>query len=349
MFLRFGVLRGARSRVISGFVLAALSAVSSCAGPRPDSHPQLEPQQIRWLQAALDDWERCCVEFLHIDPVPLPWILVIGTEVTWHLEAPSDQGSPSVNTSLNLRGQPVSVHAVPGDGAVRLPTGQEIPRAGTAFAALAEDGTLPFFVVAMPEVWRLDPRAAGHPDLDGLIRGVLSHEIIHTRQLVDVGRRVAELRVSYPSMPESLHDDLIEELFQDVPEFVKAWELETELLFQAADEMDPTACKAKVREALRIAQRRRETFFVGANAFLSELEDLFLNMEGVAVWASHRLTAEPGVSMVEARAGNSWSQDEGFVLIALLERFDPNWRNPILGPELVAPFGLLAAALDAQE
>ncbi len=101
---------------------------------------------------------------------------------------------------------------------------------------------------------------------------------------------------------------------------------------------------ALVRRGLEVARSRRNRYFCGEDAMLAPLEDVFLNMEGVATWTSHRLGYGTETDGELVRARNAWVQDEGFVLALLASELVPGWRERMLGPELTAPFALLAEA-----
>lgn len=305
-----------------------------------------------WIQRALDGWETTARAHLRLDPEPLPWILVFDTTCVWHLapdRAVVAGDAQPIATDLEFAGRDVPVRAKPHDGRVPLPNGGSVPLEGLAFASLYDDGARPFFVVALLDVWRLDSAAANTPDLADIILGVVSHEIVHTRQLVLVGRRVEQLQQRF-RMPEDINDDIVEDRFREVPEFRELFARETDLLYDAVAQRDSAHRADLVQQALKIVRQRRSRFYVGNDAFYGPLEDLFLNMEGVAVWASYRLDAarhgEAGPNQHQfERARNTWSQDEGLALFLLLEAMVPDWRDHILGSELASPFALLAYAV----
>jgi hypothetical protein len=85
------------------------------------------------------------------------------------------------------------------------------------------------------------------------------------------------------------------------------------------------------------------------------MEDLFLNMEGVACWSAFNLalTRRPGTPpdrALDAFRGNRkfWSQEEGLALFLAIDRFVPKWRPRVFPPELASPVELLEQALAAR-
>jgi hypothetical protein len=129
---------------------------------------------------------------------------------------------------------------------------------------------------------------------------------------------------------------------------------EQDLLYRAVAESNLNQSITLVAEAISIAQRRRERFFTGNDEVYSELEGPFLNMEGVAEWVrfkSHQ--ADPAWPDADADIiaflrgqENSWSQDQGLVLVLLLDRMVPDWKRQILGPTMPSPWAMLREAID---
>ena len=82
---------------------------------------------------------------------------------------------------------------------------------------------------------------------------------------------------------------------------------------------------------------RRAKYFVGADAVYADLEDLFLNMEGVANWAGYRLASRESASLPDAvafmrRGGKHWSQDEGLALFLVIDAAVPAWQAHDMSP-----------------
>ena len=331
---------------------AALALLATACATRRESPPPPVPsaEDVRLIQRALDGWERAARELLGLEPEPLPWIVLFDLRRAWHLAADPAclEDARAVPSPWTFAGRRVPLHVQPHDGHVPLPDGASVPCAGTAYASLYDDSRRPYFVLALLEVWRQEPGAAAEPRLPEIILGVVSHEIVHTRQLVDVGRRVETLRARHP-LPEKLHDDVVEERFGARPGFAEAWERETALFYEAASERDPQRRDELVRAALALAGERRARHFVAQERVYAEVEDLFLDMEGVAVWVAWRLAHPERVpsaaELAAERAHNTWSQDAGLALFLLVDALVPGWQRRVLGPELAAPFALLAEAL----
>jgi hypothetical protein len=234
-----------------------------------------------------------------------------------------------------------------------LPNGSRIPAEIIAVAMPGHDGQDAFVVLALPEIWRGHPQASQDPHLAVRIPSVALHEMIHTRQMADLQRRVQVIGQRF-ELPAEFNDDVVEDRFADSAEYRRMFVAEQDLLYGAVAESDAHLSVALVAEAISIAQSRRERFFSGSDKLYSELEALFLNMEGVAEWVrfkSHQ--ADPAWPNADADIiaflrgqENSWSQDQGLALVLLLDKMEPDWKRKILGPTMTSPWATLREAID---
>jgi hypothetical protein len=323
----------------------------------------LTEAEARWIQTVLGGWEQVGTEILELQPQDLPWVVLFNKSCAWHI-APDTTilvGADPVSTGLTYSGEAVPVRAKPhGNGnAVWLPNGSIIPVGGTAFTSIYVDVAgeqEPFVALALMEVWRERFPPDAEPEfvarMVATFLGVAIHELVHTRQIKDVARRIEELRSQYTTLPERLGDRMVEERFRDEPGFREAHDAETDLLYRAASEIDQEHKRALVREALSLIRARQAEHFTGAEAIYKQLEELFLNMEGVAVWAAYKFSQlDPaydigiGDDLVASRARNTWAQDQGLALYLLIDELVPDWRSRTLGPELASPYGMLEAVL----
>jgi hypothetical protein len=309
-----------------------------------------------WIQGALDDWDVASRELLRLPLAPLPWMVFIDTACVWHVAADA-RGDAGLAATLSLAGAPLrfaggeaEVRGVAHTGTVRLPGGQEVPAVPLSFAAPYGDAGAAFFVIGMPSVWLRDPRHAASPDLGWLINAVFVHEMMHTRQVGPVYRRIDALATRIPD-PESLDDDVIQKRFDTIPSFSRRVEGEIALLYRAMD--DTLAYRQLVASALLTAEGRRARWFSGADSTYAELEDMFLDMEGVAQWAAYHVAlrragpdADPRDVLTRfRRGGRFWSQDLGLALYLALDELVPGWQARVLGPEQASSRALLAEAL----
>jgi hypothetical protein len=336
-------------------------AMAASASAQPVANPcVLGADEQAWIQGALDDWNLVSRDFLRMEEPTVPWMVFIGTECAWHVAAKAGNDPDLAATltpsaaALHLSGRPLDVRHVAHSGTVRLPGGGEVPVAPLSFAGPVGELGEAFFVMAMPSVWRRDPRTADEPDPETLLRAVFAHEITHTQQVAALYRRIDALEVAAGS-PDDFNDDIVQDRFDTVPGFRAAYEAERDLLFRAAAEADSVQRRGLARQALAAARERRMRWFTGANAIYADIEDVFLNMEGVANWAAYRVLlhhAGPRADRAQVlqairRGGRKWSQDEGLALFLVIDALVPGWQQRVLGPEPPSVFTLLAEAAAA--
>jgi hypothetical protein len=265
-------------------------------GPAADSC-QISPSDGRFFQSMLDDWATITGEILRLPSRALPWIVLFDRACAYNLAPDTSTAlgqslAPLASTRLAFGGRPVEVRTASVEDTVPLPNGAAVPVAGLAFTSFYEprSGAEAFFVTALPDVWAHDPKYAADTTNGGeFVRAVLSHELVHTLQVVSIRARMADLVRRYPNLPQVLDDDLIQREFASVPGLDSAVRREIDLLYQAAAE--PSAGKARQlgRRALDLMGSRQTRFHGDSAAAYSQFEELFLNLEGVACWGALQL------------------------------------------------------------
>jgi len=322
----------------------------------PSAYSDLPPScelsnvNLAFLQKALGGWETASRDLLGIDSKPLPWILLVDPSCVWHL-GPGlgvSLGAESIELPLTIAGERIPVFAQLHNGTVTLPDKSQIRVTGIAQASLFDHDREAYLIMATPDLWRLDPKVAEDPNLDYMIFGLLSHEIVHTRQLGLISNRIRALADRY-ILPERIDDDIIEQHFQEVADFEDSYQKETDLFYQAVETTEPERRRSLVSSALTLVDERRQRYFTDTNAFYAELEDIFLNMEGLGTWLAFRL-AETGAGFdrnprLFRWRETHWSHEQGLALFLLLESMVPSWQARILGPEVLSPYTLLRQVL----
>ncbi len=267
-----------------------------------------------WLDELIAGWRDVAVSALHIDPDPLPLIVIFNETCAWSIGD--------------------TVEGVAHRGSIALPDGETVPARLMAFAGAYDPDDRPFLVMAMPSIWRADPRYQEDPGLPLLLRGVFAHEMTHTVQARVVGDWLGALEQRL-SLPDGLDDDIIQTRFEKDSEFRAAFAGERVLLYQAVAEENASVRRALLSTAVSTMAARRARYFSGDDAVYAELEDLFLNMEGLGNWVAYQVALEAGLSPSDARAfirrgGTRWSQDEGLAVFLLLDGLLPDWRSRVL-------------------
>ena len=293
----------------------------------------MEPSDRQWLFSALANWERAAREDLQVAPAPLPTVVAIDGRCSYRL--------PSGDVGRAI--------GAPHGGTVTLPGGRQVPL-GPISAASDDAGG--YFAMSMPSVWR----AAGVTSelgLERLMDGVLLHEISHTSQLALASDEFERIAAGAGLDSANWNDDMIQDRFAKNRDYTAAWRAETEALYAAA--LAPTRDEARdlAATALGMLRARRARWFTGADAYLSDLDDVFLTMEGMGQWLAYRHYLSPvGGNETEAAALKAvrpdrtyWSQEEGLALILVLDRLLPDWRDRVQAAPGWRGERLLAAAV----
>jgi hypothetical protein len=235
-----------------------------------------------------------------------------------------------------------------------LPNNARIPAEIIAVAMPGAAGQDAFLVLALPDLWGRNPQASRDPHLAVRIPSVALHEMIHTRQMGALQSRVHAIGQRF-DLPARFNDDVVEDRFGDSAEFRRMFATERDLLYDAVAESDVKRSITMVAEAISIAHGRHERFFTGNDEGYSDLEGLFLNMEGVAEWVRFKsYQADPSwpsadgdiIAFLRGQE-NNWSQDEGLALVLLLDRMVPDWKRQILSPTMPSPWAILREEISA--
>lgn len=289
-----------------------------------------------WIEQSLNLWEKVSRDSLRLASEPLPWMILFDETCGWHvnpnlsvsiLKLPAD----SVKTNLSFAGKSVDAYVFAHNGKILLPDKQQIsPQLLTFAATYGDSGDKSFLAAALPSVWRQAPHLKSEANLDILIRSVFVHEMTHTRHrnFFAALNRIEKNN----SFPEGLNDDIVQTRFSKQTDFSRMFEVERDLLFQAALETDLRRKCELAQAAYTVIQERRRKFLVGGKAIYSEIEDIFLTMEGAANWAAYRAAVAEGLTEAEAmklirRGGKYWSQDEGFALFLVIDSLLPGWQK----------------------
>jgi len=283
-----------------------------------------------WIGELTGRWSAVSRDALREAPIPLPWTVFFNESCAWH-----------VKPGVPLEG-------IAHDGQVRLPDGQEIPARLMTFVATYDDKQTPFMVMAMPSIWRADPRHAAEPALPQLMRAVFAHEMTHARQAAGIGKRLDAVQRQY-GLPDDLNDDIVQNRFADVPGFTAAYQAERDLLYKASREGDAVRRRALVAEAVVAMKARRAKYFTGNDAVFAEVEDIFLGMEGFGQFVASRSAMLDGMGGADAiefvrRGRRFWSQDEGLAAFLVIDSLLPGWQQRVLDANLPGVLQLLSDA-----
>ena len=281
----------------------------------------LSASDAAYMQDALDGWNTVTRDLLRVSGEGLPWMILYNRTCAYHL-APDPATPLSREAKLldetRITRRPAGAGSrdrVDGlrpasqrrrDSSVRRRLHQHLWRRAGQQAVLRDRA--PRGLEA-----RRDPKYADDPeDWGPFVLQVLSHELVHTRQMVGIFERLDALKKHrFPLLPSEVNDDWLQKEFEPVAGVAPTVRAEIELLFQAAAEPEDARARGLARTALALMRARRATYYGEKAEAYSALEDVFLNMEGVACWSAFKLalTRQPGTppphSMRSAGTGSS--------------------------------------------
>ena len=321
---------------------------------------EIEPDQatLAWMQSVMGNWEAACRRHLRIAVQPVPWVIFYDQNYAWHLN-PEQELLPTQEkstASLKYAGQSYPLwrltHSnsaplwVPGRDALRLtqPEASAMPYA---------DDQKFFCIIPLPALFHIFASADQAAAEDELFLGAALHELTHTRQLGFIQPQLNRLRASARiKLPDSLNDDLIEDTFRKNESYKHLYEEERDHLFRAVRAMladDLATCYQETAQALAISQQRKHRFMSKDQRVYSGFEDVFLSLEGVAMWVHYQMAldhAPPGQDWFTtlgpiAERSAAWSQEEGAGLFMLIDRLVPGWQARFLALNPPSPFTVL--------
>ncbi len=342
---------GMRRSVLSALLLMLVCTVDSGARLR---ECRLDESNRTFLDTALQDWQTVVARDLQLPHAPLPWILAFDRECAWNIapEPATADRDAWKRSGFRFRGQELFVKSEPHGSMIQPPSGEAFPVSPRVYAAHAASLGHAYFVMALPDVFAADPQASKDPLLRERLRSVVSHELLHTRQLPDVAAQIKSLRERF-KLPDDIDDNVIERRFGPDPEFRKAWERERDLFYAAVADEDQKSAGQKTLDAIASMRARQARFYTGAESPFGRIEQLFLNMEGAAEWVRYKIhehdherfeTHADIIQFIRGR-GNDWVQDEGLALVLLLDRFASGWQRRLLTPDMASPVDELERAM----
>lgn len=306
------------------FAALALSA-SSVAASEVQGPCKLSPPDEAWLDRAMGAWTYTSTE-------------ISGVGRVKRLEAVIFDSECVLKSSTAMNGGPQAWQAQRHSGQVELPDGEKIPVSVISFAK--SNDKVAYFTMSTPSVWRAAMKSSGGLwSLDLGMIAVLLHEGTHVAQMPTYGARISRLAEQH-KLPEDFNDDSIQKRFEPNGEFKESIGREVDLLLAAATSPDRAAAARMAGEARTLMKSRQQRWYNGEDAYLTEIEDVFLTLEGSGQWAAHQWLVDPRGGAADPRAafgsfgwrGKWWSQNEGFALFMALDRLAPgDWKKHAFG------------------
>lgn len=326
--------------VFCGTVLAACGIRSSpsSAGPVPPGCHFGGPDSS-WLSTALDAWQRKGAPALRVAALPVPPLILFDSECVFRVTV----------------GEVWQVQSSPHGGRIQLPDGRTIPPMSIGITSPGANDTTFFLALALPQVWQEDiryrPLNESRSGWEEYLMGAFSHEMAHARMLPNLLGRLRALEAGI--YPDTIEDNAVQNRFADSADFAAAVSRETQLLYRAASAGTRRTRLLLARAALESMEQRRARYYTGDDALWSELEQTFLDLEGVAQWAAFQVRWGPFApnqshqrQLAQFRSSREfWSEDQGLSLVLALDALVPDWQQLVMGPRPPTTFDLLRRAI----
>jgi hypothetical protein len=291
----------------------------------------------------MSQWKLIGEPLLRIEPRPFPHLVLFDTECAYNVNPVESW----------------NVTAVRHGGTVRLPNGRSIRPIGVGITSPTSGDSGVFLAIALPAAWRADPRYGSSETRAGWERylvGAFSHEMSHARMLPFLLPRLRALEAAI--YPDTLEDNVIQNRFANDRAFAQSVRTETDLLYHAATAPSASMRLQYVRTALALMRERWNRYYVGDLSRWPELEQVFLDVEGVAQWVAFHVRWG-GVTGASRAPGSVfdrllrrfrddrefWSEDHGLLMIMALDTLVPDWQRQILAPNAPTAFELLERAV----
>jgi hypothetical protein len=332
-----------RASVLCVVLFAAACGSRTRTPPTPATnvpHCQFAAADSTWLSTAIAAWRRIGEPRLRQPrDVPLPHLVLFDPGCVHELDV----------------GSAWRVRSASHEGRIRLPNGHVIAPIGIGITSPTANDTAIFLALALPESWRGDPRYRGTNDSrqtwERYLVEAFTHEMTHALMLPGLLRRLRGLEASI--YPDTLEDNLVQSRFRGSRDFARAVARETDLFYRVARATTVRIRRDYARLALASMRERRERYYVGDLAAWAEMEQTFLDLEGVAQWAAfgHAAgTLPPGPSfdrvLAQFRSTREfWSEDQGFAMILALDALVPAWQTRLISATPTTSFDLLEQAL----
>jgi hypothetical protein len=288
-----------------------------------------------WIQKVLDNWHYVCLNELNIEVKPLPWIIFYDSSFAWHLNADESILPPFEKTHYSVRFAETNYQLVrlSHTKSIWVPDREPIPLASFLMSTMPYgQNTKVFFIALLPSLFHKFSTPDQAPNLDFLFLGSTIHELTHSRQLPFVLPQLLEITDS--SNIQSIDDNTVENEFSQNDRYKQLYFEENIHLWNAVFTVNEDSCLAEIDQAFKLLEIRKREFFTGDQEGLGRADEIFLSIEGSAMWAQYRImlknTPVPNerelLSWIVQQTP-AWSQERGLVLFLLIDRFSPNWKN----------------------
>lgn len=239
------------------------------------------------------------------------------------------------------------------EGLLTLPDGSSVPVGMMCFAAENSISDTAFFVMPLTDFWAKQGVDSKTLKLEDLVTGVFLHEFSHTQQMDNFGKKISELILQY-ELGDEVNDDFIQDSFGKDSIFTESYNKEVIYFSKAIDSKNESFDQDLIL-GIQQMESRRKLFYWDYKTYLAEIEDIFLTMEGLGQYTMYLwLTHEKGANLdrtlaIEGvrRGKKIWSQDQGFLLFLVLEKYisPKQWAYKMFSSEMLFITDLLKEQL----
>lgn len=314
-----------------------------------------EASDIAWIKTVLRNWGSVSNNVLYLRHDQLPWIIFYDSAAGWHLN-PEEKLLPAHTKTFHhfhFAGKEYNLYKVDNTHDLWVPERQALSISALPNSTMPYDNNnKTFFIAPLPSLFHHLAPPDQHFYLDLLFLGLCCHELTHTLQLPVVLPQLLKMQQDY-NMPQSIDDNIIENTFGKNNDYIKLFNEEKEHLGNAVFTLNNDTCKIEISKALALQRERALKFFAGDSIGYRYLDEIFLSLEGSAMWVQFQVTLgqapkdqswqQTFIWLAERTA--SWSQAEGLGLFILIDRFVPDWKSRFFKKELLSPFQLLTTVV----
>jgi hypothetical protein len=322
-------------------LLACLSVAALAQTPTKTDAPvcQMQAADKAWLDRTVTAWRYAATNYGQIT-VPANARAIIGSA-----------DCVLISDTALFPDKPVEWVAVDGKG--KIPIIEDFAMPLSPVSQAIEVNGNPYFVMSAPSVWQKANVPGGKIGLENLMTAVFIHETAHVLQqksYYSPFNRLAKAK----NLPNDFQDDGIQDRFKANKAYTDSMKREIALLFAAAKA--PTNAKARqlARQMLALTKARRSKYFTDKDAYLTEVEDIFLTLEGSGQWLGYQWLIDPkGGNQSEADAlarfsedADFWSQNQGLAMFLVVDRLDKGaWKKIAFGNGSRSGIAFLETAL----
>lgn len=236
------------------------------------------------------------------------------------------------------------------DDWIILPDKQGVPVGMMSFASAIPNESKAYFTMPLLSYWEKNKIKSDELGLQNLTTGVFVHEFSHSQQMENFGKRISKYEKTN-SLETELTDNIVQEIFGENDSYNELYKKEFDTFFTAFKAQEKSVKNLNTLNGLDLLKGRQQQFFTGNYQIFSELDNLFLTMEGIGqfamyAWMIHpeggNIPSEKAIAGVR-RGGKFWSQEEGFILFLLLDSYakPDKWAKDLFGTKPVNVTDLL--------